>query len=277
MATVDGEVSAGDQQICKISVKVAPFYRNNPRTWFRQLESQFAISGISNATTKYHYVLANLPEDVALSIIDTVSDPSESEKAYDEIKSAICTLYTKSKNELIEEALGQVTLDGEKPSFVLARIKRKLKEGNLTVDNDLMKHKLLQALPAEARAALAAHQNLPPDEFAKLADTILEFTAQKDTHRVFSAKTEDASQEQPCPSCLSIRYSKSRTNSLSHSREFEPFSTGQRPKICRYHIFFGERARRCKVWCQWPGRRPANIDPPSRAGSRSSSPVRTEN
>lgn len=47
--------------INRIAVKVPPFYRTNPSTWFKQVESQFVIAGINNSATKFHYIVANLP------------------------------------------------------------------------------------------------------------------------------------------------------------------------------------------------------------------------
>lgn len=71
---------------------------------------------------------------MALSIIDREGG-IENIQPYEQLKETIVQLYTKSKSELMEVALtiGQVQLEGQKPSLVLARIRRKLRECGLIV------------------------------------------------------------------------------------------------------------------------------------------------
>ena len=85
---------------------------------------------------------------------------------------------TRSQKQLIDETLGTISLDGQKPSLCLLRIQRKLSECHLTMENDLIKHCLMQAMPISTRSSLSAHLDLPPDKFAKLADT---YTASRRT------------------------------------------------------------------------------------------------
>ena len=46
--------------VSAVAVKPPPFYHNNPAGWFRQLESQFYLSGITRTETNYHHVMAVL-------------------------------------------------------------------------------------------------------------------------------------------------------------------------------------------------------------------------
>lgn len=49
------------------------------------------------------------------------------------------------------------------------------------------------------------------------------------------------------------------------------------PVICRFHLFFGECARKCKSWCRYPSKARVSIlpssRPPSPASLRLSSPL----
>ena len=82
-----------------------------------------------------------------------------------------------------------------------------------------------------------------------------------------------------------IPQNRSRADSHSRDRNLEansaanmaPFSEGQRPKVCRFHLYFAERAKCCKPWCRWPGRKPEKMLPSSRPSSRSPSPNRSDN
>ena len=62
---------------------------------------------------------------------------------YSSLKDSITQASQKSKTELFEEELGPISLDGQKPSVCLLRIQHKLSECHLTMDNDVIKHRLM--------------------------------------------------------------------------------------------------------------------------------------
>ena len=110
----------------RVAVKPPVFYRSNPSVWFRQMESQFMLAAITKSETKFHYIMSALPEDVAINI-------AGEEMSYDDLKSQICAMYQKNRQELIEETLGSISLEGQKPSVCFMRIQRKLRECGLSV------------------------------------------------------------------------------------------------------------------------------------------------
>ena len=162
----DGD-RAANAQVGRITIKPPTFYRNNPQVCFRQLESQFALANITSSQTRFHHVIGALPEDVAINLPTDVN-------TYETLKEQIVGIYQKSRQELLEEALGSISLDGQKPSVCFLRMKRKLEYCNMTVDDQFNRHKFLQALPPTTRVALSAHHNLPLEDFAKLAETIVQ-------------------------------------------------------------------------------------------------------
>ena len=129
------------------------------------MEFQLVLAGITNDETKFHPLLAAFPEDVAINLPMGIDN-------YRDIKEHICGIFQKSKQEMIEEAQGMISLDGQKPSLCLMRIQRKLAECNLTLDDEFIKHRLMQAMLISVKMALSAHLELPVEQFAKLADTI---------------------------------------------------------------------------------------------------------
>ena len=90
--------------VAAFSIKPPPFYKNCPESWFRRMESQFVISGITSKQTKFHHVMASLPEEVAKLI------PLHIVEDYDAIKSAVMENLRASKYQLIEEALSKLEL-----------------------------------------------------------------------------------------------------------------------------------------------------------------------
>ena len=229
------------------------------------MESQFVLAGITNDETKFHHILAAIPEDVAINLPMGIDN-------YRDIKEHICGIFQKSKQEMIEEALGMISLDGQKPSLCLMGIQRKLAECNLTLDDNVIKHRLMQAMPISVKTALSAHLELPVEQFDKLADTIYSYSntiVATPTPNVFAA----SAQQMPTRSLHNQHSTKSDQpiNNSKSNRSIEnthrPFTAGQRPKICRYHLYFAEKAKSCKPWCQWPGQKPKNIEPTSRPNS----------
>ena len=82
-------------------MKPPVFYRSNPGVWFRHMESQFVLAGITKDETKFHHILAAIPEDVAINLPMGIDN-------YRDIREHICGIFQKSKQEIIEEALGMI-------------------------------------------------------------------------------------------------------------------------------------------------------------------------
>ena len=82
----------------------------------------------------------------------------------------------KSRQELLEEALGSISFDGQKQSVCFLRIKRNLEGFHLTVDDQFLRHKIIHAWPLTTRVAVSVHHNLALDRFAKLADTTYQYS-----------------------------------------------------------------------------------------------------
>ena len=80
---------------------------------------------------------------------------------YGDIEGQICGIFQKSKQETVEEALGMISLDCQKPSLCLMIIRRKLAECNLTLDDDVIKHKIMKGMPISVKTALSAHLEHP--------------------------------------------------------------------------------------------------------------------
>jgi hypothetical protein len=257
----------------RVTVKPPVFYRSNPQVWFRQMESQFALAGITSGITKFHHIMGAIPEDVAINLPNDLT-------TYDTLKEQIVSIYQKNKDELLEEALGSITLDGQKPSVCLLRIKRKLQECNLTIDEDVVRHRILQAMPFSTKASLSAHSSLPLDQFAKLADTIYLYSQDRFDRPYnvaavsadYSNRTAFRRADKP-HAPQEIQQSNAFNSQSSTPISHRPFNDRQRPKICRFHLYFAEKANRCKPWCRWPGIKPDIIDSSSRAPSRSVSPA----
>lgn len=66
--------------VCKVAVKLPPFWPDRPAIWFAQVEAQFIISGISADLTKFNYVVAQLDTRVIGEVEDIILRPPLEDK-----------------------------------------------------------------------------------------------------------------------------------------------------------------------------------------------------
>ena len=255
------EVSLPQTEINRVSVKPPPFYFKNPGSWFRQMDSQFVLAGITQSTTKYHHIMAALPEDIVANVL------TDEIVGYEDLKKAVLDHLKANKHELIEQALAAVELGDKRPSQLVADIKKRFNDIGLKADDTIIKSRLLTALPTHLRSALVGHEEQSVDQYAKIADSMVAVAAPATPFSSVNA-TYSANNDRQPPRNNNFR---NNTNRFS----VRPFHPDQRPKICNAHIFYGERARSCRPWCRWPSHKPrmlrANEKTPHQ--SRSNSPT----
>ena len=217
-----------DPNISHMSIKPPPFYKRNPDMWFTQMESQFILSGIKNENTKYHHIISTLPEDIASDLLLS----SNENKSYEDLKQQVLSNLKANKHQLIEEALQTVEMGSRRPTQVMCDIKRKFSEVGLTVDDSIVKSRLISALPSSIRAALVGHDQMPLEDFAKVADSMV---AVMTSTTPYASVNEAAVQQQRNPNQQQFNNSTAR-----------PFHANQRPKICSSHIYYASVARTCR-------------------------------
>lgn len=246
------ENASNNGDVRQVTIKSPPFYRQNTKTWFAQLEAQFMLARITSNATKYYHALAALPEDAA-TLIDIGDDHN-----YESLKEQVLQAFEKSKNLKLEEALNSLDLGGLKPSLALIQLKRRFVDAGITPNEDILKHRLLATLPYHIQTTLAAHRHLSLNDFVGIADTVMEVSGNGNhVMQIYdkkSARNTSSSQH------------KDGNNSGFHLG-LRPFHSKQLPQICRSHIFYGEKAKSCKPWCRWPGVKPKHMDPSSRSPS----------
>lgn len=104
-----------------------PAYFDNPEIWFAQIEAIFQISRISQETTKYLHLIANLPSDMLSEFQEHLGNLSDT--AYSDLKNAILGAKKKPVAYHISQLLGtKPHLGDRKPSQMLREMKFHFKQ-----------------------------------------------------------------------------------------------------------------------------------------------------
>uniref|UniRef100_A0A1I8PRS2 DUF7041 domain-containing protein n=1 Tax=Stomoxys calcitrans TaxID=35570 RepID=A0A1I8PRS2_STOCA len=61
---MDDPLPTGPVEVSRVSVKIPPFWCNNPALWFKQVESQFITSEITSDSTKFHTIVGSIDASV---------------------------------------------------------------------------------------------------------------------------------------------------------------------------------------------------------------------
>ena len=224
---------------------------NSAAAWFRIVEAQFILRSITSSDTKYYNALALLPGSVVALIPESAHEGAN----YETLKKAVISSFEKSKPEILDKLLSSTKLTGRPSIFMQEIINLAAPIG---VGQDMIRHKFIQALPQSISAVIASQTTLDLQSLAKLADDLLPYLNNHNASINNVTNDKKRYDEQPAYSQQGLR----------------PYSKDQRPKICRSHIFFADKAKYCKPWCRWPNKGNITMQPNSRPSSPAPSPNR---
>nr|VZI26258.1 unnamed protein product [Spirometra erinaceieuropaei] len=141
--------------------------------WLRTVESRFALRQITREDTKFHYVVAALPMDIATDLRDIIDCPP-TEAPYTALKEALISRISLSTQKRLQRLISEEDLGDRKPTQLLRRLEQ-LADGQ-KLDATMFKQLFLQRLPPSVQAILAP--NIPSSTvqmLAETADRVLEY------------------------------------------------------------------------------------------------------
>lgn len=231
----------GDSSETKMSVRPPPFMESAVSGWFAILDAQFHLANVTSGPTKFYHVLASLPADVVARL-----DPSVlSGQDFASLKTCVVEMFEKTKPELFEKLISKTVLTG-RPSEFLGELRDVASK--VGVGEDLVRHKFIQSLPPAMSTVLVAQRDLTLAQMGKLADELVPLV-QKQTlvaaHTADSRPTDRGRSPGP-------RGHRPQSADKGSGKDLQPYHEGQRPRVCRAHLFYGPDARSCRNWCTWP-------------------------
>ena len=120
------------------------------KLWFHQLEAQFISAGITQDSTKYGYVIANLDQKYVEEIEDILEEPP-TERKYERVKTALIKRLSDSISRQIRKILEWEELDDRTPSRFLRHLRGM---AGKTVPEEIIKELWLSRLPMDPQKTL---------------------------------------------------------------------------------------------------------------------------
>ena len=248
---------------------VPKFSKTSPQLWFAQVERSFRLFEIADDTDRFDLVTSRLEEDIVVIIEDLVIDPP-AENKYDTLKERLLSRFAESSDSKLRRLLQGAETFGQKPSEILANMKRLAPGKN---NEALVKTLFLGQLPSTVRPLLTVWQEEDLDKLAKLADQMLEANS-PDVFAVAQVNSAEASiQAVSNPVLDDIQNSikqlackvdkiqgelkdtkkrllnKSRSSSGEQSASNGQHDNKKASTLCFFHTKFGDSARKCHSTC----------------------------
>ena len=244
------------------NIKPPAFMDTAVEGWFAIMDAQFHLARITSTRSQFYHVLAALPPDTVSRLAPDVL----SKATFDDLKQAVIDLYAQSKPELFERLISKTQMTG-RPSTFLHELRGTASK--VGVGDDLFRHKMIKSLPPTVGAVLAAQRDLTLTQLGQLADELVPlmpssclvaqpFSGRQSrgrspspsdryesnhASRFSGSHTHTPSQFNTEPRYRSRQYSPHPDHRDDMSAGLRPFRDGQRPKVCRAHVYFGIEAR----------------------------------
>lgn len=248
--------------ICRVGVRLPPFWPEEPAIWFAQIEGNFLLSGIKDEDTKFYYVMAQLDQRYAAEVKDIITSPPAKGK-YQTLKSELIRRLSASREKEIKQLLIHEELGDRRPSQFLRHLQHL---AGPNVPEDFIRSIWTSRLPVNLQTVIASQPNATLQALADLADkvydlvpsspqvaaaaipsssTMLDTMARQIselTRKLDNLSTKDNRRSRSRQ--RSDRRSRSRSNTRSQS-SYRKFP------VCFYHNKYGEKARRCVKPCDY--------------------------
>nr|XP_034834369.1 uncharacterized protein LOC117990969 [Maniola hyperantus] len=250
--------------VCKVSVKVPPFWLSKPAMWFAHIETQFRVRGITADQTKYDHVVSNLDLKVMLEVEDIITSPPQENK-YEHLKAELIRRLSVSEGQRVRQLLTEEELGDRKPSQFLRHLRSLA--GNTLTDEGILRQLFMRRLPLHLQTILAASAD-PLDDIAMRADKILEvapnITATPTQASVYAAAASGESNDPLGLHAFAAQMKEltvniaALTNNSRSGRNRSRSSSNRRSRsqsgsdeYCWYHRKFQHNATKCTSPCSW--------------------------
>lgn len=245
--------------VCRVGVRVGPFWPEKPAIWFAQLEGQFALANITSDTTKFYYVTSQIGNQFAVEIEDIIVSPPATNK-YEKLKTELIKRLSVSKEKKLKQLLMHEELGDRKPSQFLRHLQSLAGTG---CPEDFVKTIWTSRLPMNIQQIIVSQKDAALETLADLADQIHDLASPAPV--VASTSSSPALDEmakqiaeltRQVQALTSAQRSRPRNRSQQRNRgrpSSAQRSTSRHRKypLCWYHAKFGNKASKCTKPCDF--------------------------
>lgn len=250
--------------VSRVSVRLPPFWPEDPEVWFVQAEAQFQISGIKDDTTKFYHVISQLDQRYIREVKDIVKNPPATGK-YEKLKIELSKRLSISREHQITQLLSHEELGDRKPSQFLRHLRTLAADG---VKDEFLRSLWSSRLPPHVQAIIVSQTSGSLEDVAELADKICEVTPSP-SHQLASTSAASSNFDallkriddmiaSRIQTELKQQISQLNINSRGRSssrRDFRSRSKSRNrsktPGVCWYHNNYGEKAKKCTSPCNY--------------------------
>ena len=118
--------------VAAVSLKLPPYWPNEPPVRFAQVEAQFITCNITSQSTKFAYVISSLQPEIAQEIRDLLISPPTNEP-YNKLKSELIKRTSASEQKHLNQLLISEELGDQKRSQLLRKMRQLLGDNRLEV------------------------------------------------------------------------------------------------------------------------------------------------
>lgn len=206
--------------LAAVSLKLPPFWSTDAELWFTQVESQFALRGITQDETRYHYVVSSLDHETSKRCKEILRAPPASGK-YEAIKRSLLKNFSTTEYERATRILHMPELGDTSPMKLLDEMMDLLGDYSPCF---LFRTAFLEKLPVVIRTQLLGLQIEDVRELGRMAQSM------------WVANSAVCSTEQNAEEVSAVKKQKLKKPNMT---------------LCRYHNAFGAAAAKCVEPCKW--------------------------
>ena len=249
--TVNQADSTLSSHLYAVALKLPVFWPDSCESWFINAESQFHLKNITSNTTKFHHVVASLPQKEIDNVVDIIRNPPAADP-YGVLRSRL--LQTHSLTDYARcESIMSLPLSGDMlPSALLSRMR-----ALLPIEHQeclFLRYAFLRQLPSDVRSHLVHDKTADIAVLSQLADKIYRssLSSSSSVNALDSMHAVNAP-----PSRQNRRNQRSQRASIPVTHRSQtpaaPSRRSSSPSFCRYHAKFGSKALSCQAPCAWTG------------------------
>ncbi|XP_075163235.1 uncharacterized protein LOC142235863 [Haematobia irritans] len=137
------------------SVKIPPFWKQNPKLWFIQVEAAFKVNRITRSETKYDHIIYNLDLETLEFASDIIMATTFEGCKYEVLKKKLISAFTESDEKKLRHLLLGHAICDQKPSHYL-QMMRNAETGH--VSESVLRALFYEQMPEKIKIILTGNK-----------------------------------------------------------------------------------------------------------------------